>query len=383
MLNLLRRKVYLDNNATTRVSYSVRKTMNRVLKRHWGNPSSGYRSGKVASQIIEQAREQVGRAINAHTHEIYFTGCATESNNAVLQTLSNHFYPEKRKIISSPIEHPSIANTLEFLKTKGIIVEYCSVDKFGFVSAEEIEKLIDNDTFLICCMLANNEIGSIQNIAEISALAQRNNILTLSDCVQAFGKIPIDVKALGVDYATFSAHKLYGPKGVGALYARISSPLAPFIHGGHQEEGMRAGTESVHNIAGFGKACNNVPKLLSHTHRTKQLKELLVDQLRSAVPGIIINSPSENCLPNTISATIPNVSSKELMMLLDYYGISVSSGSACSTHQNKPSRVLKSIGLSDKAAKETLRISLGIHTRKNDITYTLKIIKKYLASGAQ
>ncbi|MBR8537431.1 cysteine desulfurase [Carboxylicivirga sediminis] len=383
MLNFLRRKVYLDNNATTRVSYSVRKTMNRVLKRHWGNPSSGYRSGKVASQIIEQAREQVAKAINAHTHETYFTGCATESNNAVLQTLSNHFYPEKRKIISSPIEHPSIANTLEFLKPKGIIVEYCSVDKFGFVSAKEIEKLIDNDTFLICCMLANNEIGSIQNITEISALAHKNNILTLSDCVQAFGKIPIDVKALGVDYATFSAHKLYGPKGVGALYARISSPLAPFIHGGHQEEGMRAGTESVHNIAGFGKACTDVPKLLSHTQRIKQLKELLADQLRSAVPGIIINSPSENCLPNTISATIPNVSSKESMMLLDYYGISVSSGSACSTHQDKPSRVLKSIGLSDKAAKETLRISLGIHTRKNDIAYTLKIIKKYLASRTQ
>jgi cysteine desulfurase len=378
MLNIRKRNVYLDNNATTYVSSPVRKTMSRVLKYHWGNPSSGYQKGKTAFQIIEQAREQVAKSIHAHSHEIYFTGCATESNNAVLKTLCNHFYPKKKKIIATPIEHPSVMNTLEFLKTQGIIVQYCPVDRFGFVSTEELGKLIDEDTFLICSIYANNEIGTIQNIQEISALAKVYNILVMCDCVQAFGKIPINVKEMGVDYATFSAHKLYGPKGVGALYAKISSPLAPFIHGGHQEEGMRAGTESVHNIAGFGKACHQVRNLISYSNDIRLLKEQFIKHLKTIKPDIIINSPSENCLSNTISVTMPNINSRELMMMLDYYGISVSSGSACSSQLNKPSHVLKSIGLSDKAAEETIRISLGKDTKKGDIRYTMKIIEKYL-----
>lgn len=381
MFNLFKKNVYLDNNATTILSNSVRKTMNRVMKYHWGNPSSGYQKGKIAFQIIENAREQVAKSINAHSHEIYFTGCATESNNAVLKTLSDHFYPQKKKIISTPIEHPSVMNTLEFLETQGIIVQCCSVDRFGFISVKELEKLIDEDTFLICCMLANNEIGTIQNVREISVLAKQHNILVMSDCVQAFGKIPINVKEMGVDYATFSAHKLHGPKGVGALYAKISSPLSPFIHGGHQEEGMRAGTESVHNIAGFGKACDQIRNLISYSNEIKPLKEHFIEQLKIVKPDIIINSPSENCLPNTISVTLQDINSRELMMMLDYYGISVSSGSACSTQLNKPSHVLKSIGLSDKLAGETIRISLGKDTKKGDINYTIRIIDKYLKTN--
>jgi cysteine desulfurase len=381
MLSLFKRKVYLDNNATTYVSGPVRKSMNRVLKYYWGNPSAGYQIGKTAFHIIEQAREQVANAIHAHSHEIYFTGCATESNNAVLITLCNHFYPKKKKIISTPIEHPSIMNTLEFLKTQGIDVQYCPVDNFGFVSIKELEELIDEETFLICCMYANNEIGTIQNIKEISALAKANNILVLSDCVQAFGKIPVDVKELGVDYATFSAHKLYGPKGIGALYAKISCPLEPFIHGGHQEEGMRAGTESVHNIAGFGRACREVKNLVSHFDEIRSIKELFIKKLKNIKPDIIINSPLENCLSNTISVTLTNINSREIMMMLDYFGISVSSGSACSTQLNKPSHVLKAIGLSDKAAEETIRVSLGKDTTESDIRYSIKVIDKYLKSN--
>jgi len=380
MLNLFRRNIYLDNNATTYVSSSVRRIMNRVLKYHWGNPSSGYQKGKIAYQIIEHSREQVAKSIHAHSHEIYFTGSATEANNAVLKTLSNQFFPKKKKIISTPIEHPSVMNTLEFLENQGIIVQYCSVDRYGFVSAEELEKLIDEDTFLICCMFANNEIGTIQNINEISALAKKHAILIMSDCVQAFGKIPINIKEMGVNYATFSAHKLHGPKGVGVLYSNISSPLTPFIHGGHQEEGMRAGTESVHNIAGFGKACQQVNQLIAKANNIRNLKDFFIEQLTLIKPDIIINSPAENCLSNTISATLPNLNSRELMMMLDNYGIAVSSGSACSTQLNKPSHVLKSIGLSDKLAEETIRISLGKDTKKSDIRYTIKTIKNYLTN---
>lgn len=351
--------------------------MKRVLKYYWGNPSSGYRIGKMSAQIIEKAREQVADAIHAHSHEIYFTGCATESNNAVLKSLSNHFYPTKKKIISTPIEHPSIMNTLEFLQTQGIVVQYCPVDNYGFISIKELEALIDEDTFLICCIFANNEIGTIQNIKEVSALAKSRNTLVLSDCVQAFGKVPVNVKELGVDYASFSAHKLYGPKGIGALYAKISSPLEPFLHGGHQEEGMRAGTESVHNIAGFGVACKDVKNLIIYSEKTRLLKEQFIKQLKVIKPDIIINSPKDDCLPNTVSVTFPNINSKELMMMLDYYGIAVSSGSACSSQLNKPSHVLKAIGLSDKATQETLRISFGKDTSERDIKYTIKVMDNY------
>ncbi|NOU16644.1 MAG: cysteine desulfurase [Bacteroidales bacterium] len=375
-----KRQVYLDNNATTCISNPVRKTMNRIMKYYWGNPSSAYHIGRMSSHIIEKARKQVAEAIHAHSHEIYFTGCATESNNAVLISLSNHFYPKKKKIISTPIEHPSIKNTLEFLKTQGIVVQYCPVDNYGFVSLKELENLIDEDTFLICCILANNEIGTIQNVKGISALAKSHNILVLSDCVQAFGKIPVNVKELGVDYATFSAHKLYGPKGIGALYAKISSPLEPFIHGGHQEEGMRAGTESVHNIAGFGTACKDVKNLISYSEKTRLLKEQFIKHLKVIKSDIIINSPKNDCLPNTISVTFPNLNSSELMMMLDYYGVSVSSGSACSTQLNEPSHVLKAIGLSDKAAAETIRISFGKNTSERDLRYTIKVIDNYLKS---
>jgi cysteine desulfurase len=372
------RHIYLDNNATTYVSRRVQRIIRRVLKYYWGNPSSAYRAGKMSSQVIENARQQVADAIHAHSHEIYFTGCATESNNAVLKSLSNHFYPEKRKIISTPVEHPSIINTLEFLKTRGIVVQYCPVDKYGRISINELAKLIDAETFLICCIYANNEIGTIQNIKEISALAKSYKVLLLSDCVQAFGKIPVNMKESGVDYATFSAHKLYGPKGVGALYAKITSPMEPFIHGGHQEEGMRAGTESVHNIAGFGAACKNVKKLLSYSEKTRNLKDQFIKLLKNIKSDIIINSPTEDCLPNTISVTFPGINSRELMMMLDYHGIAVSSGSACSTHLNKPSHVLKAIGLSDKAAEETIRISLGKDNTYRDIRYTIKVIDDYL-----
>lgn len=377
-MRFFKRKVYLDHNATTPVSYPVRRTMNRILKHYWGNASSGYRDGKNAHSILEQSREQVAKAMHAFPHEVYFTSCATEANNAVLQTLSNHFYPQKKKIVSTPIEHPSIMNTLEYLSSRGIVVEYCPVDIQGFVIESELRNMLDEDTFLFCCLYANNEIGSIQNIRQLSTLAHERQILVLSDCVQAFGKVPVNVKEMGVDYATFSAHKLYGPKGAGALYAKISSPIMPFIHGGHQEEGMRAGTEALHNIAGFGKACGAINKLISGTKNNIKLKQQLISELKRIMPDLIINSPDENCLPNTISVTLPGINSRELMMMLDYYGIAVSSGSACSSVSSKPSHVLKAIGLSDSAARETLRISLGTHSVKKDILYTLKVMKEFM-----
>jgi cysteine desulfurase len=351
--------------------------MNYVLKYCYGNPSSLYGIARKSAEIMEEARKHVADAIHADPHEIYFTGCATESNNAVLKSVSNCFYPKKRKVISTPIEHPSVLNTLEFLKTQGIIVEYCPVDRHGRVPLAELEKLIDEETFLICCMLANNEIGTIQDIPTITKIARQHDVLVLSDCVQALGKIPIDVHGWGVDYASFSAHKLYGPKGIGALYVKQGSPFAPFMHGGHQENGMRAGTESLHNIAGFGAACQDINKLLAHTEQARFLKLQLVQRLKEIKPDCVINSPEADCLPNTVSITFPNVNNAGLMAMLDYHGIAVSAGSACSTQANKPSQVLKAIGLSDQATQETIRISLGCSTSARDIRYATRIFQDY------
>jgi cysteine desulfurase len=372
-----RRHVYLDHNATTKVSRQVRYRMNQVLKHDYGNPSALYEIARKSAEIMEKARQQLAESIHAAPDEIYFTGSATESNNAVLKSVSHHFYPKKYKIISTPVEHPSVINSLEFLKTEGIVVEYCPVDVQGRVSPEELEKMIDEDTFLICCMLANNEIGTVQDIRAITKIAHQKGVLVLSDCVQAFGKIPVDVDELGIDYASFSAHKLYGPKGVGALYVKQGSPFAPFIHGGHQESGMRAGTEGLHNIAGFGAACQDLPKLLSGAEKIRVLKRQLIDQIREIKPDCVINSPEEDCLPNTASITFPNVNSIGLMAVLDFYGIAVSGGSACSAQEEKPSHVLKSIGLSDQAAKETIRISLGCDTSERDIRYLSKVLRDY------
>ncbi|MCK5584490.1 aminotransferase class V-fold PLP-dependent enzyme, partial [Candidatus Bipolaricaulota bacterium] len=193
-----KRHVYLDHNATTNVSSRVRRKMNHVLKSCYGNPSSLYGIARKSAEIMEEARELVADAIHADSHEIYFTGCATESNNAVLKSVSNHFYPQKKKVISTPIEHPSVINTLEFLKTQGLVVEYCPVDHHGRVSLADLEKLIDEDTFLICCVLANSEIGTIQDIPAIARIARQHHVLVLADCVQAFGKIPVDVHEWGI-----------------------------------------------------------------------------------------------------------------------------------------------------------------------------------------
>ncbi|MEO6061400.1 MAG: aminotransferase class V-fold PLP-dependent enzyme [Thermoflexales bacterium] len=372
------RQVYLDHNATTPVSARVRRKMGRALKYNYGNPSSFYGLGRKAAELMEQARGHVADAIHADPSEIFFTGCATESNNAVLKSVSALCYPKRKKIISTPIEHPSVLNTLAYLETQGLAVEYCPVDSQGRVLLAELEKRMDDETFLVCCMLANNETGVIQDIPAVTRIARQHGALVLSDCVQALGKIPIDVHAWGVDYASFSAHKLYGPKGIGALYVKQGSPFSSLLHGGHQESGLRAGTESLHNIVGFGAACQDVKGQLAHAESTRALKQQLVEQLKEIKPDCLINSSEAECLPNTVNVTFPNVENAGLMAMLDYQGIAVSAGSACGTGNDTPSHVLRAMGLSDQAARETLRLSLGWDTSVGDIRYTARVIRDYL-----
>ena len=373
------RQVYLDHNATTPISSHVRSKMEQALKYRYGNPSSFYGMGRKSAEVLEEARGHVANAIHADPSEVIFTACATESNNAVLKSVAAHFHPKKNKIVSTPIEHPSVMNTLAYLETQGVIVEYCPVDDKGRVLLAELEKRVDDNTFLVCCMLANNETGIIQDLKAVTKIAKGHGALVLTDCVQALGKIPIDVHAWDVDYASFSAHKLYGPKGVGALYVKQGSPFTPYLHGGHQESGLRAGTESIHNIVGFGAACQQVDKLLAHAGQTRALKRQLIQRLKEIKPDCVINSPEteSDCLPNTLSITFPGVENAGLMGMLDYRGIAVSAGSACSTGEDTPSHVLKAIGLSDQAARETIRISLGSDTSARDIRYMTQVAQDY------
>jgi len=374
------RQVYLDHNATTPVSSHVQSKMNQALKYHYGNPSSFYGSGRKSADLVEQARKHVANAIHADPSEVIFTACATESNNAVLKSVSAHFYPKKKKIVSTPIEHPSVMNALAYLETQGVIIEYCPVDSKGRVRLTELEKMIDDETFLVCCILANNETGVIQDIRAVTNIAKKHGALVLTDCVQALGKIPIDLHAWDVDYASFSAHKLYGPKGIGALYVKQGSPFTPFLHGGHQESGLRAGTESIHNIVGFGTACQEVDKLLAQGKQMRALKHQLTQRLKEIKPDCEINSPEteSESLPNTLSVTFPGVENAGLMGMLDFRGIAVSAGSACSTGEDTPSHVLKAIGVSDQAARETIRISLGHDTSARDIQYMTRVVDDYM-----
>lgn len=363
----LRREIYLDNNATTPVSRHVRKRMNQVLQRNWGNPSSLYRTARDSAIVLEESRKTVARCIGASAAEIVFTGSATEANNTALAAVFEEAYPRRRRIISTPIEHASVLEMLEYLASRGAEVVFCPVDGEGRVDLIALKELVDGDTMLVCAMLANNEIGTIQDVKAIAAVAHAAGALVLSDCVQALSKIPLDVTQSGVDYASFSAHKIHGPKGVGCLYARTGRPLAPLIHGGHQESGLRAGTESLHNIAGFAAACEQIEKALGRAAETERLKRRLVARLKVAKPDLVVNSPDRGCLPNTLSVTFPEVNNALLMAGLDDQGIAVSAGSACDTQEDAPSHVLQAIGLSAEEARQTLRITLSTRTIERDI----------------
>lgn len=374
----IKRSVYLDNNATTPVSRLVRKRIGYILKNIYGNPSALYHEGRSAAVILEESRAAVADAINASSREIFFVGSATEANNAVLKIVLSQRDSERREVIASPIEHASVMETLNHLVSQGIEVSYLPVSAEGRVDPAQLEAMISSRTTLVTVMLANNEIGTLQDLRSIVDVARAAGARVMADCVQAFGKIPLDVQALGVDYATLSAHKVHGPKGVGALYVREGSPHRPLIHGGHQESGMRAGTEGLHNIAGFAEACKAIPLLLKKAQKLAELKRFFIKKLKEIAPNAIINSTARRCLDNTISARFPGRSNAQIIAALDHYGVSVAAGSACDTTEDAPSHVLKAIGLTDQQARETIRISLSTYTKPKELSYALRVLGEYL-----
>ena len=364
--------VYLDNNATTPVDPRVSEKMSQFLKVHFGNPSSLYPIGRKVKEIISEARETVAKALGVDKIEIIFTGSGTEADNfAILGVLDA--CPEKNEIITSAIEHPAVLETASYLERKGLKVTYVPVDQHGTMDLDFLRDSITPQTGLISIMHANNEIGTIQPIKEISKIAQEKGILLHTDAVQSFGKINFKVKDLGVDLLSISGHKIYGPKGIGAIYIRRGTNIMPFIHGGHQERLLRAGTENTPGIVGLGEA---VRVIMEQGKKDKERIEKLADRLKSGIeskiPKIKFNGHPKQRIKGTLNFSFYGLEAEAILLALATKEIYVSTGSACSEDSEEASHVLQAIGLRPEIARSSIRLSLGRFNTEEDVDVVLR-----------
>ncbi len=367
--------IYFDHSATTPIDPRVLALMQKVAEKHFGNPSSIHKSGQKARAIIEKARRQIADALGVKPRNIIFTGGGTEANNLVLR---NILYSNKKHVITSAIEHPAILKTLKDLGKFGVGHSIIPVDKYGVINIDKLKSAIQDDTGLITVMYANNEVGAVQPINDIAEIAKKQHILFHTDAVQAPGKISINITD-AVDLASFSAHKFYGQKGVGFLYVGDKIKLHPLIIGGGQERNLRAGTENTAGIAALGLAMELANTKLddSIAHLTK-LELYFKDQLNSIYPNAIYNGHPDSHLPGLISITIPSITSDILLVSLDLQGIAVSSGSACSSGDVKPSPVLSAMNISNKHNISTLRISFGKDNTIAEVDVLINALKNIL-----
>lgn len=371
------RVVYLDHNATTPVAEEVRDAMLEVLKKIWGNPSSAHTYGRAARGIVEKARESVSGLIGCSPEQVFFTSGGTEGNNAIIKGVFAGA-GGKGHIITSKIEHDSILGACSQVKAMGGEVTYLSAGRDGLVRPEEVRAAIRPDTILISIMHANNETGAIQPIKEIGRIAKEAGIPLHTDAVQSCGKIRADVDELGCEFLTLTAHKINGPKGAGAVYWRGNTKWEPLIFGGSQERRYRAGTEGPHQAAGLGAAVRLAKgRMDSEFQRMRVLREHFISRLARLFPDIKINeAPAGSQLPGTVNVTFPGVENVRMLAGLDCYNIFVSTGSACTADRTQASHVLTGMGLSEKEALSSLRISMGTTTTKKDLDYTLKVFEK-------
>lgn len=360
--------IYLDNSATTPLNEEVFEEMKPYFNEDFGNPSTLYRLGQKSKQAIEEARKRVADAINAKPEEIIFTSGGTESDNLAIKGIAFRDKDDGKHIITSEIEHPAVRESLYFLESLGFEVTYLPVYEDGIVKVEDVENAIREDTILITIMHANNEIGTIQPIAEIGKIAQEKGIKFHCDAVQSFGKIPVDVEELGVNLLSLSSHKIYGPKGVGALYIKKGTRLEPQIHGGGQERGIRSGTENVPGIVGFGKAAQLAADNLQKNHDYLiSIRDDLIDKVLEKVPYSYLNGSRYDRLPNIVSFRFSAIEGESLILLLDAKGIDSSTGSACSSKTLKASPILKALGLDDVDVHGSLRLSLGLENSIDNV----------------
>ena len=369
--------IYLDNAASTQIHDDVLDSMLPYLKEQYVNPSSIHRYGRLTRKAIHKARKQIASLINADPAEILITSGGTESNNTALVGISSQF-PDSQ-IITSSIEHDAILEPCKKLNSKGFQVDYLPVDKSGMINIEDLKNMISKKTSLVSVMFGNNEVGTIQPISEITKICHENNVFFHTDAVQAVGKLPVDVKKLDVDLLSISSHKLYGPKGVGALYIKDGVKIYPMILGGGQEFRLRSGTENVASIVGFGQACEIAQNhLIENISLVKKLQTLLVKRVLDEIPHVTFNGHSKSRLSNNAHFTFLGVNGEDLIIKLDEYGIAASTGSACSVNTQKASHVLESMGFSLEQVTGSLRLTVGIFNTQNEINETVDIIKKVI-----
>lgn len=365
--------IYLDHNATTPVDPRVFEAMKPYLTEYYGNPSSIYRAGQDVRKVVEDARDTLAALLGAAPREVYFTSGGTESDNTAIKGIALN--RGSGHIITSAIEHPAVFEVVKWLEKRGFSATFVGVDRDGLVDPEEVKQAIREDTIVISIMHANNEVGTLQPIEEIAAIAREKNIPFHTDAVQTTGKLKIDVGAMGIDLLSLSAHKFYGPKGVGALYVRKGTKFDPCVHGGHQERGVRGGTENVAGIIGLGKAVEiAAAEMDQESVRVRKLRDRLESGLAGAIDDLRFNGHREKRMFNTSSVIIKYVEGEAMLLNLDYHGIAASSGSACTSGSLDPSHVLLAMGLPAPIAHGSLRFSLGRATTEEGVDKVIEVL---------
>lgn len=368
-------RIYMDHNATTPLREEVLAAMLPYLRDEFGNASSLHAYGIRARKAIEAAREQVAAALGAHPREIIFTGCGTEADNQAIKGVAFANRGKGEHIITSRIEHKAVLETCEYLEKRGFRVTYLPVDEYGVVSPDDVAQAITERTILVSVMFANNEVGTIQPIAEIARICRERGVYFHTDAVQAVGKVPIDVERLGIDLLSLSAHKFYGPKGVGALYVRKGVKIEPLLHGGHQEWGLRAATENVAGIVGLGKALElRLGEMETEAQRLTTLRERLYNGIVAQIDHVYLNGHPTQRLPGTLSVCFDYIEGEAIILGLDLEGVAVSSGSACTSATLEPSHVLLAMGVHPATAQGSIRFSLGRGNTEEDIDYVLRVL---------
>ena len=374
------RNVYLDYSATTPVKEEVLKEMIPYFTEKFGNPSSLYDKGLESKDAVTHAREQVADLINAKPSEVYFTAGGTESDNWALFGTAEKLKSKGNHIITTKIEHHAILHSCAYLEKEGYEVTYLDIDKDGRISLKQLEEAITDKTILISIMLVNNEIGTVQPIKEAAAIAKKHGVLFHTDAVQGLGNVDIDVKDMGVDMMSMSSHKIYGPKGSGALYIRKGVVIDNYLHGGAQENRKRAGTENLTGIVGFGKAAELAKaNFKGHVEHCSSLRNYLKDRIISEIPDTYVNGTMENRHPGNLNITFKYIEGESILLLLNQFGISVSTGSACSSTSLEPSHVLTALGVPVEMIHGTVRFTVGDFTTKEDIDYFVDNLKKIVA----
>lgn len=376
----MKQLIYLDNAATTKTAPEAVEAMLPYFTEQYGNPSSIYSLGAAAKEKVTDVREYLASTLGAKTNEIYFTGGGSEADNWALAAAAEAYETKGKHIITSKIEHHAVLHTCKYLEKRGYEITYIDVDENGIIKTDELEKAIRPDTILISVMFANNEIGTIQPVKEIGAIAKAHGVLFHTDAVQAYAHVPIDVDEMQIDMLSASGHKFNGPKGIGFLYIRTGVKIRSFLHGGQQERGRRAGTENVTGIAGIGKAAELAfGQMKQRTEKEKLLRDYLIGRIREEIPYCRLNGDAERRLSNNVNFSFRFIEGESLLILLDGKGICASSGSACTSGSLDPSHVLLAIGLPHEIAHGSLRLTVSHENTREEMDAVVETLKEIVA----